>query len=124
MPRGTSAAAGLTVRAVTGTPPGSRDVLIRKPVKVAPGQLGHTAAMHFAAATETLPAGAVAYHVLSMARLLVVAGPPLLQRRGLHDVAAGMVESLRSSRWHHDPTTSRRPRPKDTAGPRRTQSKE
>lgn len=81
---------GLAVRALTGTPPQPRSVVSRNVVKVAPWQLGHMAATRFMAA-EAVPAAAVVYYALSLALLCAVAGPPLLRRRGLHDVIAGTV---------------------------------
>lgn len=83
---------GLTVRAATGEPPRPRGVLVRNLVKVAPWHLGHMAAVRFiTAADAAVTTAGVVYFVLSLGLLCAVAGPPLLQRRGVHDIAAGTV---------------------------------
>lgn len=86
---------GLTVVCVTGAPPGMRDVLLRNIVKVAPWQLGHMAALRFIHAGDEPPASTVSCSVLSMALLVAVAGPPLIHRRGLHDLLAGTAAVAR-----------------------------
>lgn len=72
-----------------------RDVLLRNVVKVAPWQLGHMAALRFIHAGDQPPASAISSNVLSMTLLVAVAGPPLVHRRGLHDLLAGTAVVVR-----------------------------
>ena len=70
-------------------PPGVPRVVLRNVVKVLPWQLGHMSAMRFAVAADAVPADAAVLNGASTLVLVAVALPPLLGRRGLHDVLAG-----------------------------------
>jgi uncharacterized RDD family membrane protein YckC len=63
-------------------------VAVRNLVKVLPWQLGHMGAARLATEVETSPL-AVTFTTLSLISLAAVAGPPLLGRRGIHDMVAG-----------------------------------
>lgn len=62
-------------------------VAFRNLIKVLPWQFGHLSAMRFATGEVTV--FAVVAYVVAMVLLVAVALPPLLGRRGLHDLAAG-----------------------------------
>ncbi len=70
--------------------PGGGAILIRNLIKLLPWQFGHMGALRVAASKAPSP-GAVVFLVMSLAMLVAVAGPPLLGRRGIHDVVAGTV---------------------------------
>ena len=63
-------------------------VLGRNAIKLLPWQFGHLAATRFATAPEAT-ASATLFFVVSMVLLAAVALPPLLGRRGAHEVASG-----------------------------------
>lgn len=66
-----------------------RRVVVRNVVKVLPWQLGHMSAMRFATSTgDVVPPAALVMYAGSTLLLLAVAVPPVLGRRGLHDVLA------------------------------------
>lgn len=65
-------------------------VLMRNVVKLLPWQFGHMSALRIAA-SKAPSASAVVFLVVSLIMLVAVAGPPLLGRRGLHDLVAGTV---------------------------------
>lgn len=78
---------GLMVEAADGPPPGTARVVLRNVIKVLPWQLGHMAAMRFNSGADI--SLAVALDVASLTLLALVMGPPLPERRGLHDLIAG-----------------------------------
>ncbi len=65
-------------------------VLMRNLIKLLPWQFGHMGALRVAASKAPSPS-AVVFLVVSLAMLVAVAGPPLLGRRGIHDLVAGTV---------------------------------
>lgn len=86
---------GLSVAAADGSSPALGQVVLRNIVKVLPWQLGHMAALRFA--TDTQIPTATACYALSLLLLVAVAGPPLVRRRGLHDMIAGTTVMTRAS---------------------------
>lgn len=78
---------GLVVEAADGPPAGTASIVLRNVIKVLPWQLGHMAAMRFSSGEDI--ALAVAFDVASLTLLALVMGPPLLGRRGLHELIAG-----------------------------------
>lgn len=78
---------GLVVETADGPPAGTASIVLRNMIKVLPWQLGHMAVMRFSSGADIAPA--VAFDVASLTLLALVMGPPLLGRRGLHDLIAG-----------------------------------
>jgi len=78
---------GLVVEAADAPLAGTASIVLRNVIKVLPWQLGHMAAMRFSSGADI--ALAVAFDVASLTLLALVMGPPLLGRRGLHDLIAG-----------------------------------
>jgi hypothetical protein len=62
--------------------------VIRNLLKVLPWQLGHMGTMRLATSIEVSTA-AISLQVASLTILILVVGPILIGRRGLHDVSAG-----------------------------------
>lgn len=62
--------------------------MIRNLVKVLPWQLGHMDTMRLATSSEPTTT-AISLEVASLALLVLVVGPILSRRRGLHDLLAG-----------------------------------
>lgn len=81
---------GLVVETADGSAGGTRRIVIRNVVKVLPWQLGHMAAMRFAAGAASFRPAA-AFYSASLVLLVMVAGPAIVGRRGLHDTIAGTV---------------------------------
>lgn len=77
----------LAVVVMDGTPASRGRVAIRNAVKVLPWQFGHMAAMRFAG--DATSGVGVLLSWMSLFLLLLVAGPVLVGRRGLHDKIAG-----------------------------------
>lgn len=81
---------GLVVEATDGPPAGTASIVLRNVIKVLPWQLGHMAAMRFSSGASGADiALAVVFDVASLTLLALVMGPPLLGRRGLHELIAG-----------------------------------
>lgn len=79
---------GIRVANSDGTEPRVMGVVVRNLIKVMPWQLGHMGAMRFAV-TEEVTAAGVGLNIASLVLLALVIGPPLVGRRGLHDLLAG-----------------------------------
>lgn len=84
--------AGLRVRSSSGGDPSRFGVVTRNLVKVIPWQLGHMGTARLIA-TETEVMGLV-FNITALLLLAAVVAPPLVAKRGVHDVlAATMVVS-------------------------------
>lgn len=80
---------GLAVaRHGTAGPVGILQVIARNVIKVGPWQFGHLASMRFAIQSGSQDLAVVAFWA-SMLLLVLVAGPAIAGRRGLHDLVAG-----------------------------------
>lgn len=79
--------AGLHVTRVDGAVAGTAAVALRNLVKVLPWQIGHMGTARIV--TGEAEGLGVSLNISALVLLAVVAGPPLVARRGLHDVLAG-----------------------------------
>lgn len=87
---------GLSVAAADGSSPALGQVIVRNIAKVLPWQFGHMAVFRLAIDGQ-VSTTALVYDVLSLLLLVAVTGPPLVRRRGLHDVVAGTTVMIRAS---------------------------
>lgn len=79
---------GLRVVDIDGSEPRTGQVVLRNVVKLLPWQFGHMGAARFADPQGNTKL-AVIYDTVSLLIVVAVAVPPLIGRRGLHDVLAG-----------------------------------
>lgn len=86
--------AGLEVIEVDGAEASLGEVTTRNLVKVLPWQLGHMGAIRLAAGEAE--AIGMAFSVSALVLLAAVAGPPLIGRRGIHEVTARTAVIARS----------------------------
>jgi uncharacterized RDD family membrane protein YckC len=78
---------GLVVEAADGSTADLRRIVVRNFVKVLPWQFGHMAALRFAGGTTPGPAAVL--YAASLVLLVLIVGPVVASRRGLHDRVAG-----------------------------------
>lgn len=79
--------AGLTVIAAAAPAFGTARAVVRNLVKVLPWQLGHMGAIRLAFGEAEILGMALGIGAMALGAMVV--GPPLISRRGIHDVVAG-----------------------------------
>jgi hypothetical protein len=78
----------LIVRDLRHAPESRNGFVVRNVIKVLPWQFGHMGAVRLA--RDAAPSGiAFVYVAVSLFLASAIAGPPLMARRGLHDLVAG-----------------------------------
>ncbi len=87
---------GLGVFDRNGHPPQTGAVWVRNIVKLSPWQLAHMGVESLIRNGHSTVG--IVFYVTSLVLLVTVAGPPLLDRRGMHDVIAGTVVQRTSGR--------------------------